>query len=82
MKNYSVLLPVSPTYNDKTIFILVYNKLKIVEGYQSDTLLPITSGSRPRRDDPHFLSGGQDSNLRPHAPQTCALPGCATTRKP
>src|SRR6185437_2442568 len=27
-----------------------------------------------------FLSGRQDSNLRPHAPQTCALPGCATTR--
>ena len=26
------------------------------------------------------MSGRQDSNLRPHAPQTCALPGCATTR--
>jgi hypothetical protein len=26
-------------------------------------------------------SGEQDSNLRPHAPQTCALPGCATARK-
>jgi hypothetical protein len=52
MKNYSVLLPVSPTYNDKTIFILVYNKLKIDEGYQSDTLLPTTSGSRLRRDNP------------------------------
>ncbi len=27
-----------------------------------------------------FLSGRLDSNQRPHAPQTCALPGCATSR--
>ncbi len=27
-----------------------------------------------------YLSGRQDLNLRPHAPQTCALPGCATSR--
>ncbi len=26
------------------------------------------------------LSGRQDLNLRLHAPQTCALPGCATSR--
>ena len=25
-------------------------------------------------------SGRLDSNQRPHAPQTCALPGCATSR--
>jgi hypothetical protein len=25
-------------------------------------------------------SGRQDLNLRPHAPQACALPGCATPR--
>ena len=25
-------------------------------------------------------SGRQDLNLRPHAPQACALPGCATSR--
>jgi hypothetical protein len=29
-----------------------------------------------------FLSGRLDSNQRPHAPQTCALPGCATSRSP
>ena len=28
-----------------------------------------------------FLSGRQDSNLRPHDPQPCTLPGCATSRK-
>ena len=27
-----------------------------------------------------FWSGEQDLNLRPHAPQTCTLPDCATTR--
>ena len=26
------------------------------------------------------VSGRLDSNQRPHAPQTCALPGCATSR--
>ena len=25
-------------------------------------------------------SGRQDSNLRPHGPKPCALPGCATPR--
>src|SRR5512138_539552 len=25
-------------------------------------------------------SGREDLNLRPHAPQACALPGCATSR--
>jgi hypothetical protein len=28
----------------------------------------------------YLLSGRQDSNLRPLAPHTSALPGCATTR--
>src|ERR1041385_8024693 len=27
-------------------------------------------------------SGRRDSNSRPHAPQACALPGCATSRLP
>src|SRR6185295_16513068 len=27
-------------------------------------------------------SGRLDSNQRPHAPQACALPGCATSRLP
>lgn len=27
-------------------------------------------------------SGRQDSNLRPHGPKPCALPGCATPRVP
>ncbi len=27
-----------------------------------------------------LLSGRQDSNLRPHDPQPCTLPGCATSR--
>src|SRR5262249_46326455 len=26
-------------------------------------------------------SGREDLNLRPHAPQACALPGCATSRR-
>src|SRR5690349_13714797 len=29
---------------------------------------------------PPFWSGRLDSNQRPHAPQACALPGCATSR--
>ena len=28
-----------------------------------------------------WISGRQDLNLRPHAPQACALPGCATPRE-
>src|SRR5262245_42095029 len=28
-----------------------------------------------------FWSGRRDSNSRPHAPQACALPGCATSRQ-
>ena len=27
-----------------------------------------------------YWSGQQDSNLRPHAPQACTLPGCAMPR--
>lgn len=28
----------------------------------------------------NYWSGQQDSNLRPHAPQACTLPGCAMPR--
>ena len=28
-----------------------------------------------------YWSGRRDSNSRPHAPQACALPGCATSRQ-
>ena len=28
-----------------------------------------------------YWSGRQDSNLRPHAPHACTLPGCATPRR-
>lgn len=72
MKNYSVLLPVSPTYNDKTIFILVYNKLKIVEGYQSDTLLPITSGSPCGGTTPFLVGWTRFELATPRPPDVCA----------
>ena len=46
---------------------------------KSDCLNQMQSGSISRK----FLndwSGRQDSNLRPHAPHACTLPGCATPR--
>jgi hypothetical protein len=29
----------------------------------------------------YYWSGREDSNLRPHGPEPCALPDCATPRK-
>src|SRR5476649_594145 len=31
-------------------------------------------------DEGRKLSGREDSNLRPHGPEPCALPGCSTPR--
>ncbi len=55
------------------------------------SVYPNEFGTRLRKKIPPALAGGgfrfrfhwsgrQDLNLRPHAPQTCALPGCATSR--
>ena len=41
----------------------------------------MSDGSRLNRDAQMILSGGLDSNQRPLAPHTSALPGCATTRQ-
>jgi hypothetical protein len=46
-----------------------------------DDHFTLSGGSRLNRDDHFTLSGGLDSNQRPLAPHTSALPGCATTRK-
>src|SRR5215208_6599022 len=35
-----------------------------------------------KTESPEGWSGRLDSNQRPHAPQACALPGCATSRVP
>src|ERR1043165_2673074 len=42
---------------------------------------PIDGGSSPVDATDLIWSGRLDSNQRPHAPQACALPGCATSRQ-
>ena len=48
---------------------------------ESGQFFQVPKTERSPRKRRSFLSGRLDSNQRPHAPQTCALPGCATSRK-
>ena len=50
----------------------------------ADRKFESSRAKRPKRGpkDPLFWSAREDSNLRPHPPQGCALPGCATRREP
>src|SRR5262249_52547140 len=51
-----------------------------LKSFQCGGFNPVVIGDEDSMHPERIKSGREDLNLRPHAPQACALPGCATSR--